>query len=119
MPKRSVQNFLIFLFSISISSFAWVPTFGNGDTLKLNSGKIVGMNDTLMFGSPEFADWDDDGITDLLLGYWGSWSLGPGLANGYGGRIRFFKNNGTTASPDFQDMGDLYSNSGAIDLEAA
>ena len=102
----------------AVSAFSWVPTFGSGDTLKLKSGKIIGMNDTLMFGSPEFADWDSDGVTDMLLGYWGMWPVGSN-GGGYGGRIRFFKNRGTALDPDVEDMGDLYSATGVIDLEAA
>ena len=103
----------------AVSALGWVPTFGNGDTLKLKNGKILGYNDTLMFGSPEFADWDGDGKVDLMLGYWGSWSLGPGLGGGYDGRIRFFKNEGTNLNPDYSDEGDLHTVNSVIDLEAA
>lgn len=119
MTKKMCKLVILVVVTTTISSMAWTPTFGNGDTLKLKSGKIIGMNDTLMFGSPEFADWDDDGKVDLMLGYWGSWSLGPGLGGGYDGRIRFFKNNGTNLDPNYSDEGDLYAGGSVIDLEVA
>lgn len=118
MSKHTI-NWLILLMSlISISCFAWTPTFSNGDTLKIDS-KIPGIDDTLMFSSPEFADWDEDGKTDLLIGYWGMWTTGPNTAGGYGGRIRFYKNNGTNSNPDYEDRGDLLAEGDTIDLHAA
>lgn len=119
MSNNQMYKLLLLITTLSFSSFSWMPTFGNGDTLKLNNGKIIGFNDTLMFGSPEFEDWDSDGKIDLMLGYWGSWSKGPGLAGGYDGRIRFFKNSGTNLNPHYEDKGDLLAGGDTIDLEAA
>jgi hypothetical protein len=113
------QKIIIIILSVFFKTFCWIPTFGNGDTLKIQ-GKPICVNDTLMFPSPELADWDHDGVTDLLLGYWGFHKDASGSINPlYGGRVYFLKNRGTNDNPDFVKKGYLYSTSGVIDLEAA
>lgn len=118
MLINQMQKTIFLITFLSLSAFSWIPTFGNGDTLKIDS-KTPGMDDTLMFSSPEFTDWDNDGKTDLLIGYWGMWTTGPGTGGGYGGRIRFYKNNGTNIIPNYEDKGDLLAGGDTIDLHAA
>ena len=95
-----------------------LPRFKKIDLLKID-GKVVGDNDKITFGSPEFADWDGDGKTDLILGYWASWGIGPGRGAGDGGKIRFYKNVSKTPIPEYQDMGDLKCDGGLVRLAEA
>lgn len=97
---------------------AQVPRFQAIELLKLD-GKVLGDNDKITFGSPEFADWDGDGRTDLILGYWASWGIAPGRGAGDGGKVRFFKNVGKTEIPEYRDMGDLQCDRGPVRLEEA
>ena len=99
-----------------IPLYSWVPTFGKGDTLNVG-GKIVGIDDSITYPSPKFADWDYDGKIDLLIGYWGIYRTPSGL-HGYGGRIKLFKNIGTNKDPAYERKKDLHSSSGVIELTA-
>lgn len=54
--------------------------------------------------SPLYADWDGDGVKDLLCGYW----------KGQKGFIRFYKNEGTTAEPSYSTWEHLTSVDGEI-----
>ncbi|OPL18166.1 MAG: hypothetical protein AVO35_06585 [Candidatus Aegiribacteria sp. MLS_C] len=58
------------------------------------SGTVI---DVGYYGSPCVADWDGDGLKDLILGQ---------FASGY---IRFYKNEGTNASPVFNSFSYLYA----------
>ena len=82
-------------------------------------GKVLGDTDKITFGSPEFADWDSDGRTDLILGYWASWGIREGVGAGDGGKVRFFKNTGKTVIPEYKDMGDLPCGKGLVRLKEA
>lgn len=95
-----------------------VPNFHPFTLLKVD-GKVLGDEDKITFGSPEFADWDGDGQVDLILGYWASWGLGPGRGAGNGGRVRFYRNIGAPGVPEYQDMGDLCHTEAPIRLEEA
>ena len=95
-----------------------VPTFKEITLLKV-AGKVVGDKDKITFGSPEFVDWDGDGKTDLLLGYWASWSIGPRRGAGDGGKVRFYKNISKADLPEYKDMGDLKCASGLVRLKEA
>lgn len=95
-----------------------LPRFKKFDLLKVD-GKILGDKDKITFGSPEFADWDGDGKTDLILGYWASWGIAPGRGAGDGGKVRFYKNISKTAIPEYQDMGDLKCDGGLVRLAEA
>ena len=95
-----------------------VPRFQPITLLQVD-GKVLGDNDKITFGSPEFADWDGDGRTDLILGYWASWGIAPGRGAGDGGKVRFFKNVGPGDIPAYRDMGDLPCDSGPVRLEEA
>ncbi len=95
-----------------------VPRFKQIELLKVN-GKVLGDRDKITFGSPEFTDWDGDGKTDLILGYWASWSIGPRRGAGDGGKVRLFKNISKTDLPAYKDMGDLECNGGLVRLAEA
>ena len=95
-----------------------IPTFKKIELLKID-GQVLGDNDKIMFGSPEFSDWDGDGKTDLILGYWAMWSIGPRRGAGDGGKVRFYKNISDASVPEFKDMGDLECHGGLVRLAEA
>jgi hypothetical protein len=95
-----------------------IPRFQAITLLEVNR-KVLGDNDKITFGSPEFIDWDGDGQTDLILGYWASWGLAPGRGAGDGGKVRFFRNVGETDIPEYRDMGDLDCDKGPVRLKEA
>jgi len=95
-----------------------IPSFKKIELLKID-GHILGDNDKIMFGSPEFTDWDGDGKTDLILGYWAMWSIGPRRGAGDGGKVRFYKNISKTDMPQYKDMGDLECHGGLVRLAEA
>ena len=95
-----------------------IPRFKDIELLKID-GKVLGDNDKIMFGSPEFADWDGDGKTDLILGYWAMWSIGPRRGAGDGGKVRFYRNVSKTDMPQYKDMGDLECHGGLVRLAEA
>lgn len=95
-----------------------IPTFKKIELLKID-GHILGDNDKIMFGSLEFSDWDGDGKTDLILGYWAMWSIGPRRGAGDGGKVRFYKNISKTDMPQYKDMGDLECHGGLVRLAEA
>jgi hypothetical protein len=100
------------------SEYGGIPTFKTIELLKID-GQVLGDNDKIMFGSPEFSDWDGDGKTDLILGYWAMWSLGPRRGAGDGGKVRLYKNISETPVPQFKDMGDLECHGGLVRLAEA
>jgi hypothetical protein len=101
-----------------VEKIVQVPSFHPFTLLKVD-GKVLGDEDKITFGSPEFADWDGDGKVDLILGYWASWGLGPGRGAGNGGRVRFYRNVGEPGVPEYRDMGDLCHDEAPIRLEEA
>lgn len=113
--KRCVMG-MTFLFLMVGSVAAWTPTFTAGIGLDSVSadGLLVGMNDGLSFPSPEFADWDGDGLDDMIVGYW---LMSPTVFGD--GQVRLFKNVGTKGSPQFESQGDLQAGGSTIKLTAA
>lgn len=110
------------LLTASVQTIAWMPTFTEGvggDTLKVNSVAIADHNDSITFPSPVFADWDSDGLEDMILGYWHSYLIKAGQGGGQGGKVRFYKNVGEKGSPVFEDKGNLQVSGSDISLEAA
>jgi hypothetical protein len=103
---------------VPVRKIVQVPTFLPIELLEVD-GKVLGDEDKITFGSPEFADWDGDGRTDLILGYWSSWGIAPGRGAGNGGRVRFFRNTGTAERPAYTDLGDLAAGDGPIRLKEA
>lgn len=95
-----------------------LTTFKQFELLKVD-GKVVGNEDKITFGSPEFVDWDGDGRTDLILGYWASWGLAPGRGAGDGGKVRFYKNRSKSGLPEYEDRGDLQCGKGLVRLKEA
>jgi len=95
-----------------------LPKFKKIEMLKVN-GEVLGDNDKITFGSPEFVDWDGDGKTDLILGYWASWSIGERRGAGDGGKVRFYKNISKKKIPEYKDMGDLKCHGKLVRLKEA
>lgn len=56
------------------------------------------------YAAPCVADWDGDGLKDLILGQ---------FASGY---IRFYKNEGSNASPIFNSFSYLYADGSIISM---
>lgn len=55
--------------------------------------------------SPLYADWDGDGVKDLLCGYW----------KGTKGFIRYYKNEGSTASPEYSAWEHIIHSAGEVE----
>lgn len=95
------------LFEISFSSNlewgAFKEIKANGKTINLIEDDAFDMYD-VGYPSPTFADWDGDGINDLLVGQCNK------------GRIRFYKNIGSNEEPKFEDFTYLESDSGEINV---
>lgn len=125
-----IKSFSVFLISATLAG-AWLPTFTPGvglDTLFADGAPLGDHNDSYTFGSPCFADWDGDGLDDLILGYWDIISKGVGVAGtltgsgGYAdgssltGKILFCKNVGTIGNPIFEKQDRLRVNGNEIRL---
>ncbi len=54
--------------------------------------------------SPLYANWDGDGVKDLLCGYW----------KGAKGFLRYYKNEGTDAEPTYSSWEHLTSINGEV-----
>lgn len=90
-----------FLFSIKLCVLAKVPIFSSPEFLKLKNGDYLGVDSQFVsgngkaystqgFASPEWADWDNDGLKDLIVGQFND------------SKIKFFKNIGTSSNPVFE-----------------
>jgi len=83
------------------------PVFLDGVQLTAN-GKII---QTCKHSSPCLADWNNNGIKDLILGH-----IGDG---GTGGFLRLYINSGTDAAPVFTDWKNMESDGKPIELTGA
>lgn len=54
--------------------------------------------------SPLYADWDGDGVKDLLLGYW----------KGQKGFVRYYRNEGSDAVPSYSGWEHLTHSGGEV-----
>ncbi len=83
-----MQTLLMTLLAIAIGADARTVNEDRPDGTKVEAGQSpidVG------FGSPHFADFDGDGVKDLLVGH-------------DDGRLRIYKNIGRNDQPNFQDF---------------
>ena len=76
------------------------PDYGPMSYIQCNGTNI----DVGYYGAPCVADWDGDGIKDLVLGVFTS------------GNIRFYKNVGTNAAPLFTSYSNIQADGSAITL---
>lgn len=83
----------------------------DGGKLKLHDGSVIKANSLSSFGTGrvrfELADWDNDGVKDLLLGV-DKWHSIPNISNGLPAKganpsatVLFMKNMGTESTPVF------------------
>lgn len=88
------MRYAILLIVLTLSAFAQVTRFT--EPVKINAdGSPIDLK--YGYAGPLFTDWDNDGLTDLLVGVF-EW-----------GRIKFYKNVGTNASPVLNYKGWLYA----------
>lgn len=104
------QKTLFYL--LIICSFLYAQDF-----LLFNEGIKLQANNTDInnpFGTPAVADWDNDGIADLLVGE----MVNAGPYNYLTGKLVFYKNNGTNESPDLSRPEYVKVNGSDIELTA-
>ena len=82
------------------SSLAWTPNWLPSYELTC-AGTII---DVGYYAAPCVVDWDGDGLKDLVLGQFSS------------GNIRFYKNEGTNASPVFNSYSMIQADGSPITL---
>lgn len=103
---------LLFVISLISGSYSQLTKFNAFDSLMVDE-KFFGIsNDSNMYSSPHFTDWDDDGLTDIIMGIWNSWEIQPGMGGSTGGKIKFIKNSGVLGMPQWTDMGYISDQSG-------
>jgi len=101
------KNFFVMILFVTMTSIFSVHSaqieFKNGVPLKSPDGDISFAN----FGRPSLSlvDWDNDGLTDLLVGY---------QQFAMFGNVHFFKNVGTKTAPLFESKGNLQDENGDI-----
>jgi hypothetical protein len=78
----------------------WTPTWLPEYQLTA-AGTII---DVGYYAAPCVVDWDGDGVKDLILGQFSN------------GSIRFYKNQGTNAAPEFTTFEYLYADGSIITL---
>jgi len=92
---------LILLLSLTGMAAALPPSFTSPHDIYCNGERI----DVGTCASPCIADWDGDGLDDLLVGQWGL----PG-----DGRIRLYPNASTNDSPVYTYF--TYLQAGGVDI---
>jgi hypothetical protein len=78
-----------------VLAIAAEPEFGEMTTIQVDK-KPLDMKGGL-FAAPLVVDWDNDGKKDLLIGEF----CGQPTNGAWKGKIRFYPNTGTDASPEF------------------
>lgn len=95
------MRLLLVILLVAVSAMmAWEPLFE--DKVKVDLGTYAPDH-----ADPCFADWDGDGLPDLLIGDFA------------GGSIRYFENTGTMSRPKLDDMGYLKADGKRIRVGAA
>ncbi len=84
---------LSLFFSLALSQQISFPT---KEVLIQKGDSLIDFEGSNKCISPLFTDWDNDGVNDLLTGYWNN-------EDDYykDGRLRFYKNKGTNNKPMF------------------
>lgn len=82
-------------FSVFVSA-QFMPRFSDDGLVQVNDAAFNEFE-----ASPKMADWDGDGLNDLLIGYWAKVN-GAFNWNTTDGRLKFLKNTGTNKSPVFK-----------------
>ena len=99
--KKTLLSITLLMFGICQAVNAATPTFeaaplqlsfDNGSNFSDLAGNWLEFGS---FGSPEFADWNNDGKKDLLVGFM---KTGPSIGGGY---MNVFINSGTDSEPKF------------------
>ncbi len=90
-----------FVLSGAISLWSQIPKFNDAESIKVNNSEI-----TIKNSSPAIADWDGDGLKDLLIGQFSS------------GKIHFFKNIGSKTEPLLEESSFLQAEGTNISLSS-
>lgn len=91
-----------------VSALADIPTFEERENITLKSGDNLTVFNKLFsyelqgFASPEFEDWDNDGLKDLIVGQF------------IDSKILFFKNSGSKADPQFENPIEIEADGASI-----
>jgi hypothetical protein len=85
-----IKNMFV-LFALSLLSEALPPRIELAPPFLAKAGNQP-ISVTMGHSAPVFADWDGDGLPDLLVGQFAE------------GRLRIYKNKGTRGEPRFEDF---------------
>ncbi len=95
-----MKGFVILCFSAASLGLAWTPDWQ--PEYQLTAGGVI--IDVGYYAAPCVADWDGDGLKDLVLGQFTS------------GNIRFYKNEGTNDNPVFSTYTMIYADGSPISV---
>lgn len=86
----------IFILSLFFITYSNEISFSNFTTLIEKGNSSIDFTESNNCISPQFSDWDQDGLTDMIVGYWATSDTINWLKDA---RIRFYKNYGTNEAP--------------------
>ncbi|NLF31715.1 MAG: PEP-CTERM sorting domain-containing protein [Planctomycetes bacterium] len=101
MAHAKTISMLVGILVPALSASAALPDYAAGVILSTGSGPI----DVPGYSVPSLADWDRDGLLDLVVGE------GSGTASG---KVRVYRNIGTAAAPAYGDY--FYAQANGADL---
>lgn len=104
-----IVKFLLFSAIIVTNLFSQNLIYSNGEILKAGGGNVNNP-----FGTPAVADWDDDGVFDLLVGE----MVRAGPYDYLTGKLMFYKNSGSNTTPNLDAPKYVQVNGSDIELEA-
>ena len=93
---------LLPIFALAGLLLGWTPTWLPEYQLTAD-GTVIGEG-RFYYAAPCIAHWDGDGVKDLILGQFTD------------GSIRFYRNQGTNAAPEFTTFEYLYADGSIITL---
>lgn len=85
--------------------------FYSATALTFNSPILLHPQDYSSEGTPTVADWDGDGLKDILFGE----RMPSGDASN--SNVGFWKNSGTSTEPSFSDIGNIKADGSDIGIE--
>lgn len=101
------MHFYKLLILLPVALMAGDIWFENTSTIISGTDNTVNFLNTSECVSPCFTDWDGDGLTDLLTGYWND-----------GGNIRLYVNHGTEDTPVYDSWSDLKADGSLLKVSA-
>ncbi len=101
------MHFFKLLIMLPVFILAESIWFENSSTIISGTNSNVNFLNTSECVSPCFTDWNDDGLTDLLTGYWDD-----------GGNIRLYLNSGTEEQPVYSSWTNLEADGKILKVSA-